>query len=84
MADDYAFIRHGGEEDVLCIFNFSEKPQDFELRLDYNLELELLLASDRDIYSGTEHYEGKTVLKKKRGYFELPMTPYSAKFFKMK
>ena len=44
----------------------------------------LLLASDADIYSGTEHYEGKTVLKKKRGYFELPMTPYSAKFFKMK
>lgn len=80
----YAFIRHGGEEDVLCIFNFSEKPQDFELRLDYNLELELLLASDRDIYSGSEHYEDKTVLKKKKGVFQLPMTPYSAKFFKMK
>jgi 1,4-alpha-glucan branching enzyme len=80
----YAFVRHGGEEDILCLFNFSEKAQDYRLRLDYNLELELLLASDADIYSGTEHYEGKTVLKKKKGYFELPMTPYSAKFFKMK
>ena len=79
-----AFIRHGGEEDILCLFNFSEKAQDYRLRLDYNLELELLLASDADIYSGTEHYEGETVLKKKKGYFELPMTPYSAKFFKMK
>ena len=80
----YAFVRHGGEEDILCLFNFSEKAQDYRLRLDYNLELELLLASDADIYSGTEHYEGETVLKKKKGYFELPMTPYSAKFFKMK
>lgn len=80
----YAFVRHGGEEDVLCVFNFSEHDQDYSLRLDYNMELELLLASDNEIYSGTVHYEDKTVLKKKKGVFQLPMTAYSAKFFKMK
>ncbi|MBR1704598.1 MAG: hypothetical protein IJ720_04455, partial [Clostridia bacterium] len=64
-------------------FNFSEHDQDYELRLDYNEELELLLASDNEIYSGTVHYEAETVLKKEKGVFKLPMTAYSAKFFKM-
>ena len=80
----YAFLRHGGDEHVLCLFNFSEKQQDYELRLDYHEELELLLSSDADVYSGSEHYEGETVLTKENGVFRLPMTAYSAKFFKVK
>lgn len=80
----YAFLRHGGDEDILCLFNFSEHDQDYRLRLDYHEQLELLLASDNEIYSGTVRYEDKIVIKNKLGFFELPMTPYSAKFFKVK
>ena len=80
----YAFVRHGGEEDILCVFNFSERDQDYALRLDYNEQLTLLLDSDRDIYSGTTHYDGERTVKKEKGVFPLPLKAYSAQFFLMK
>ncbi|MBO4382654.1 MAG: 1,4-alpha-glucan branching protein GlgB [Clostridia bacterium] len=80
----YAFLRHGGDEHVLCLFNFSEHDQDYSLRLDYHEELELLLASDNEIYSGTVRYGEETVVKKTKGVFHLPMTAYSARFYKVK
>lgn len=79
----YAFMRSGGNQHILCLFNFSEHDQDYELRLDYHEKLTLLLASDADKYSGTVHYDDETVLKKENGVFKLPLTAYSAKFFQM-
>lgn len=77
----YSFVRSGGDQHILCVFNFSEKTQEYKLKLDYNEKLTLLLASDNEIYSGTVHYDGGETVLKKDGVFDLEMTPYSAKFF---
>ena len=49
-------MRTDGEKKIVAIFNFSEKEQEYILRLQEANSLQLLLASDNEIYGGNTAY----------------------------
>ncbi len=48
----YAYERIYEDEKLLCVFNFSDKEQEIELDSENYTELEEIISSDMDIYSG--------------------------------
>lgn len=51
----YAYERVHDDDKIVCVFNFSDKPQTAYLHFDEPCCLTELLNSDWDIYSGTTH-----------------------------
>ncbi len=77
----YAFERTDGKERIAAVFNFSDKEQeDFQLTVPGAKEMSVLLASDRDIYGGTNPYK-ETVIKLKNETAMLTLAPYSAVYY---
>lgn len=78
----YAFERRDSKERIAAVFNFSDKEQkDFELTVPDGKELQVLLASDRDIYGGIVQYEKKTVITLREETAKLTLSPYSAVYY---
>ena len=68
----YAFIRSDGEREILAVFNLSDCEQTYRLPR----AAELLLSSENDIYSGSEHEPEKQLSV---DFVKLPR--FSAKYY---
>ena len=77
-------MRTDGEKKIVAIFNFSEKEQEYILRLQEVNSLQLLLASDNEIYGGTVSYKKKKSYKKTEEGFLVTLSEFSAKYFIVK
>ncbi len=80
----YVFMRTDGEKKIIAIFNFSEKEQQYMLRMNEANSLQLLLASDNEIYGGTVSYKKKKSYKKTEEGFLVSLSEFSAKYFVVK
>lgn len=78
----YAFMRTDSNEQIIAVFNFSDKIQKkYKLELPGDGTLTLLLDSNRDIYGGTNHYDDPYTVKTKKGSVPLTLPPYSAVYY---
>ncbi|MCC8041914.1 MAG: 1,4-alpha-glucan branching protein GlgB [Oscillospiraceae bacterium] len=78
----YAYERSSGGERVICIFNFSDKPQKAVFKGDDYSRLREILNSDRDVYGGNTHFERYgTVSADSKGIFGIKMQPFSGRVF---
>lgn len=80
----YVIQRNGKKQKILAIFNFSDKEQLYVLSLKNAKSLKLLMASDNEIYNGTETYKHNEKFTLENGKIELELTPFSAMYFEMK
>ena len=77
----YAFERTSKTERIIAVFNFSDHSQKkYVLPVQNVKSLKLLLASDMDIYGGTEAYKN-TTKKISNASVTLNLTPYSARYY---
>lgn len=77
----YAFERTSKTERIIAVFNFSDHPQKkYVLPVQNAKSLKLLLASDMDIYGGTESYKN-TTKKISNDSVTLNLAPYSARYY---
>lgn len=75
----YAFERSAGAENkkVIAVFNFSDCEQTYWFPVSEECkELKLLLSSENEIYSGSEHYENETVYEVINGVAELKLPAF--------
>lgn len=75
----YAFRRIAESEKTLAVFNFSGCEQTLNLNLSCNA-VQLLIATDRDIYGGETTYSTKPV-KLKSGLFTITLPPFGAHLY---
>lgn len=73
----YVFERISKTQRILAIFNFSDKKQEYELKLDKAKELHLLLASDAEKYGGYKNYTVDTKIKFKKGVAKMKLSAFS-------
>ena len=66
------------------MFNFSDNEHEYILRLQEANRLQLLLASDNEVYGGTVSYKKKKSYQKTEEGFLVMMSPFSAKYFVVK
>ena len=76
----YAFERIGKKQKVLAVFNFSDKPQEYELVLPGCEKLKLQLASDEEKYGGKKAYKKRT-FSCKAGKLTMSLSSYSGMYF---
>lgn len=77
----YALERSSAKERIAAVFNFSDKEQSYSLSVPDASRLQVLIASDMDIYGGTNPYQKKFFIPSKDGSFSLSLTPYSGIYF---
>lgn len=71
----YAFIRTDGEQEILAVFNLSDREQKYYLPK----PCELMLSSEKDSYGGSEHEPEKFPAES-----EITMSRYSARYYLVK
>lgn len=71
----YAFIRTDGEQEILAVFNLSDREQTYYLPQ----PCELLLSSEKDSYGGTEHEPESFPAEN-----EIKMPRFSARYYLVK
>ena len=75
----YALERTGGGERIAAVFNFSDRAQDYALKLPGAASLEVLIDSDWDIYGGKKP-RGADRLTPRKGAFALKLAPFSGMY----
>lgn len=80
----YVIKRSSSKQKIVALFNFSEQEQVYDLKLEDAKTLKLLLASDNEIYHGTESYKHNEKMKAEHGVVNIEMTPFSAMYFEIK
>ena len=80
----YVIQRNSKKQKIIAVFNFSEQAQTYELNLEKAKYLKLLLASDNEIYGGTETYKYNEKFKVEDGIVELELTPFTGMLFEVK
>lgn len=79
----YVFERMSQKQKILTMFNFSDQPQTYELDAADIKSLKLLLASDNEIYGGTQNYPDPFVIKPKKKKISLSVSAYSGLMFEV-
>ena len=73
----YAFERIGSSERIIAVFNFSNREQIYQLKIQNPQTVQVLLSSNWVIYGGDETNYGAN-LTTKNNILELTMKPYTA------
>ena len=73
----YAFERIGSSERIIAVFNFSNREQIYQLKVQNSQTVQVLLSSNWVIYGGDETSCGAN-LTPKNNILELTMKPYTA------
>ena len=68
----YIFERSDGKQRVLCVFNFSNKPQTYLLHLQYCSKLDLMISSD---------WNAERSLTLTHGVVPMALPPYCGRFY---
>lgn len=80
----YVMQRNSKKQKIVAIFNFSEQAQNYDLRLEGAKYLKLLMASDHEIYNGTESYKHNEKFMLENGMVNIELTPFTAMYFEVK
>ncbi len=80
----YVMQRNSKKQKVIAIFNFSESAQNYDLKVEGAKHLKLLLASDNEIYNGTETYKHNQKFKFENGVVNIELTPFTGMYFEVK
>ena len=73
----YVFERRSKKQRILVIFNFSDQDQIYKLAVKDADCLELMIASDNEIYGGSGKYPAKTVLKLEEGGADVEVSAFT-------
>lgn len=76
----YVFERISEKQNIIAIFNFSDKQQIYELELSEVEALELIIASDESRFGGNVAYESKD-FPLKNGKVEISVGPFTGMYF---
>ncbi len=77
----YAFMRTDGKQKIAAVFNFSDKEYKYRLRAENIRRMELLFASDNELYGGNVQYKTKEIYTAKANALLIPMGGFTAKYF---
>lgn len=77
----YAFERASSTGRIVAVFNFSGEETEVELNVADAVDLYLILASDRDIYSGCTAYPDDVTEVIEDGKVKITMSPLSARYY---
>ncbi len=77
----YAFMRTDGKQKIAAVFNFSDKEYKYRLRAGNIRRMELLFASDNELYGGKVQYKIKEIYTAKANVLLIPMGGFTAKYF---
>ena len=77
----FAFLREGGGQRLLAVFNFLDRTQDLALTVDGAKTLELLLDTEDPAFGGGGRGEERVTLKQGGGSLTLP--PYSGRVYRV-
>ena len=77
----YAFERNCNSERIAAVFNFSDQEKEnYRFAMENTSTLEILIASDMNIYGGSRHYS-ESVIPVENGMAAITLTPYSSIYF---
>lgn len=79
----YAFERIGDSDRIIAVFNFSDKVQEYELKVKNAKGLVRLISSDHEIYDGNKAYPHLEYLKVKSETVTLDLSAFSGVYFKV-
>lgn len=80
----YSICRKGENEDIIAIFNFSDREYcGYTLNLESNVKVKLLLDSDNQIYSGLTP-DGKTKFRHGKNKLTVEIHPFSGQMYLIK
>jgi len=80
----YAFLRSSEKENILAVFNFSDKEHmGYRFILSDATRLERIFTSNQDVFCGSDTNKGWCVASKS-GMFEIDLPPYTAEFYLVK
>ena len=80
----YVIERNSRKQKIVALFNFSDQAQSYNLNIENAKYLKLLMASDNEIYNGTETYKHNEKFKLENGCVNFEITPFTAMFFEVK
>lgn len=79
----YVFERSGKKQRILTIFNFSDKKQTYQLEVENGKLLKLLLASDDEIYGGSEKYSKEVNIRLTKGFTEIEINAFTGLMYEI-
>ena len=80
----FAFLRRGGGEELLAVFNFSDCAQkDWHLAVPPCGRLTLMLDSDGVSYGGSTHHGDELLIPSGHGTLSLSLPPYTARLYRL-
>ncbi len=80
----YVFERRSSEQRLFVIFNFSDQKQTYQLNTKDYSSLKLLLATDNEIYGGTEKYPARKTIKTTGEAKEITINGFTGMLFEVK
>lgn len=79
----YVFERMGKKQRILFVFNFSDKKQKYKIDTEDFILLELMIASDDEIYGGSEKYSKKRSIKIQKGGTEIEINAFTGLMYEI-
>ncbi len=79
----YVFERLGKKQRILTIFNFSDKKQTYQLEVKNGKSLKLLLASDDEIYGGSEKYLKEVNIRLTKSSIEIEINAFTGLMYEI-
>lgn len=79
----YVFERSGKKQRILTIFNFSDKKQTYQLEVENGKLLKLLLASDDEIYGGSEKHSKEVNIRLTKGFTEIEINAFTGLMYEI-
>lgn len=80
----YVFERTSVEQRMLAIFNFSDKKQKYTLQSTDINSLELVLASDNEVYGGCERYSKQSNIQIEKGVADIEINAFTGLLYEIK
>ena len=78
----YVYERSSADQKFLCVFNFSDKKQDYYMNTENYETLRLLISTDFEKYGGREKFDNADIaIFDRRTQFELQ--PFSAQIYEV-
>lgn len=79
----YVFERRGKKQRIVIILNFSNKKQNYKLKITNGKHLSLLISTDNEIYGGKANYEYLRKVTLDKGCVDLEINPYTGMIFEI-
>lgn len=79
----YVFERLGKKQRILIILNFSDRKQNYQLKVENGKFLKLLIASDNEIYGGCKKYPQDVIVRLKNESVEIEINTFTGLLYEI-